>query len=186
MWPWGHLTVGYLLYTVFTRLRYRRLPEDQATVALLIGTQLPDVIDKPLAWTFEILPHGRSLGHSLFTTIALVTVVGLLFRHYSSDISGAFGIGYLSHLLGDAAAALIEGGYSALRFLAWPVVPAVEYRTTPSLVGHIRDIEITLWFLMQVGIAAFVLVIWIYDRKPGLATAKRIPRLVWDSRWLSW
>ena len=182
MWPWAHLSVGYLIYTVFSRLRYRRPPDERGTVALGVGTLLPDIIDKPLAWTLEILPHGRSLGHSLFTTFVIIVAVGLFFRRQrNSTVTTAFGIGYLSHLLGDGGEAIIESGFSSLGFLLWPVIPAAGYRITPSFTSHIRDIEFTVLFALQFGFTALVMLIWWYDRKPGLTTAKRIPRLVVDS-----
>lgn len=177
MWPWGHLAAGYLLYTGLTHLRYHRPPQEHPTVALAVGTQLPDLIDKPLAWTLHILPHGRSLGHSLFTAIGLIIAAKLLLgRRSRSKLTSAFGIGYLSHLLVDSLQPLMASEYGALRFLVWPVVPAVEYRTTPSFVGHVLDIELTLYFLLQFGLATFTIALWWYDRKPGLMTALRAPK----------
>ena len=65
MWPWGHLAVGYLVYSGLSRWRFGRLPGSVATLAVALGTQLPDLVDKPLAWTVNVLASGRSLAHSL-------------------------------------------------------------------------------------------------------------------------
>jgi hypothetical protein len=49
MWPWGHLAVGYLLSAGAAYLRDHSSPRGLAVVALAAGTQLPDLLDKPLA-----------------------------------------------------------------------------------------------------------------------------------------
>lgn len=58
MWPWGHAAIGYLLFSMDTRLRYGRRPGGPATILLFFGTQFPDLVDKPLAWTLPLLPSG--------------------------------------------------------------------------------------------------------------------------------
>ena len=50
--PWGHLAIGYLCLSLAIRARWRVPPQGPAVIAVAIGTQLPDLIDKPLAWTF--------------------------------------------------------------------------------------------------------------------------------------
>lgn len=57
----------YVPYALDTLVRERRLPNAKHTVVPLYATQLPDLIDKPLAWSVGILPTGRSLAHSLLT-----------------------------------------------------------------------------------------------------------------------
>jgi hypothetical protein len=75
MWPWGHLALGYLLYSPFARARFGRPPTDRATLLLAFGTQLPDLVDKPLAWRLDVLPAGRTLGHSLLSVVAVSALV---------------------------------------------------------------------------------------------------------------
>jgi len=50
---------------------------------LLIGSLLPDIIDKPLGHIFfrEALSSGRTIGHTLFFLI-LITLAGLLLYRY--------------------------------------------------------------------------------------------------------
>ena len=50
---------------------------------LLIGSLLPDIIDKPLGHIFlrEALSSGRTIGHTLFFSI-LITLIGLLLYRY--------------------------------------------------------------------------------------------------------
>ena len=74
MWPWEHAAVGYLLLSLGSRASGRGPPSTPAVLALLFGTQLPDLVDKPLSWEFDLFPSGYAVGHS-----ALVAVpVGLL------------------------------------------------------------------------------------------------------------
>ena len=43
MYPWGHLAVGYLCYSLGVRLCDQRPPAGVAMVPLTIGTQFPDL-----------------------------------------------------------------------------------------------------------------------------------------------
>lgn len=81
MWPWGHAAVGYTLYSAFSRMYYRKPPSDAAALVVLFGTQLPDFNDKPLAWTFDVLPTGRSLGHSLLTAAVILIIGQAIFQY---------------------------------------------------------------------------------------------------------
>lgn len=57
MWPWGHVGAGYLVYTLLRRHTGER-PAGAAVLALAVGTQFPDLVDKPLGWTVGLLPGG--------------------------------------------------------------------------------------------------------------------------------
>ena len=180
MWPWGHLAVGYLVYTTFTHVWYHRPPEERATVALAVATQLPDIIDKPLSWTLHLLPHGRSLAHSLFTATFLIVAFRFILGRHRLPIWRAFSIGYISHLFADTIEPILAGEYTALRFLVWPVIPAIEYESYPSFTGHLFSIELSSYVVVQFGFAALLLWVWVYDSKPGLTTALQFPRLAYQ------
>ncbi len=83
--------------------RRRRLPSSAPGIdAPARRDALPDVIDKPLAWTFAILPSGRMLAHSLVVSLPVLTVVVLLAAHRGYGQYGmVFSAGYLSHIAGD-------------------------------------------------------------------------------------
>lgn len=49
MMPWGHFAVAFLPYLAYRLLRHRDLPPRRNVLFLLFATQLPDLIDKPLA-----------------------------------------------------------------------------------------------------------------------------------------
>lgn len=178
MWPWEHLAVGYLLYSVYTRTVHRRRPDHDEVLVLAVGTQFPDLVDKPLAWAFGVLPSGLSLAHSLVCALA---VCGLLFvvgrRHTGRPVGDAFGIGYLSHLLGDLLYPLATGGDIRPAFLLWPLVSRTP-TDTRGLFGNLlyyTDQFVTflgtprghLYLLLEVGLLALAVGIWALDEFPG-------------------
>lgn len=174
MWPWGHLAVGYLLYAGLARFQCGEQPTATTAVAVALGTQFPDLIDKPLAWSFELLPNGRSLAHS--AVIGLVLVGGLLFvasRLERSDAGVAFGVGYVSHFVGDALYPALDGQLYELGFLLWPILPPIEYSTEQSFVAHLAQLNFGPTFWFEIGLFLLASLVWYADGSPGL------PRRSW-------
>jgi len=176
MWPWGHAAVGYLLYRAGLRDRGGD-PTGPATIALGIGTQFPDLIDKPLGWTFGLLPSGRSLAHSLLTAALVIAVVYALARRYGDGApaaAGAFGVGYVSHSLADLPPGLLVGAapLETAGFLVWPVVPAYVYAGEESFAAHLPP-EPTPYLAVQFGLFAVATALWLRDGAPGLGTLAR-------------
>jgi membrane-bound metal-dependent hydrolase YbcI (DUF457 family) len=127
VFPLGHALFGYLLYVPFALLTRYRLPYRATLVALLVGTQFPDVVDKPLAFA-GVLPSGRALAHSVFFAAGLLAVLWVVARRYDRPtLATAFGFGHVSHLLGDAVNPVAAGRIGELTFLLWPVFPATIY-----------------------------------------------------------
>lgn len=123
MWPWEHAAIGYIAYSIYCRRRGQP-PEDGPTLALLFGTQFPDLVDKPLAWGFGVLPAGRSLAHSLVVAIPLTFAIWVICRRYRrEEYAVAFAIGYLLHLPADAITPALYGNQLHPEFLLWPLVP---------------------------------------------------------------
>ncbi|NEU58080.1 metal-dependent hydrolase [Halorussus sp. MSC15.2] len=179
MWPWGHLAVGYLLYTAFVHLWHRRAPDGPPTVALAFGTQFPDLVDKPLAWTLDVLPTGRSLTHSLLTAVVLVIVLELLLRRRDhGTVATAFAVGYGSHLFGDALYPVLDGTFSSLRFLVWPLLPPIEYSTGQSFIAHLDQLSLDSLVVFEVVFGVCVFALWLLDGAPGLRVLAAIPRWV--------
>lgn len=153
MWPPGHLAVGYLSYALYRRYRKDQPPKSVATIALAVGTLLPDIVDKPLSWTLTILPSGRSLAHSVVTATVVSLVVGQYARAIDrAELGNAFAIGYGSHLLADLYTAVVAGDAETNWFLFWPIVPQEEYVSRP---GFLAYVELVGW----VGVAAFAYVV---------------------------
>ncbi|WP_255196445.1 metal-dependent hydrolase [Halorarius litoreus] len=169
MWPWGHAALGYLLYTVYLRLRAQGTPTGWPVVALGFGTQVPDLVDKPLAWYLSVLPYGRTLAHSLFVAIPVVLLVGWVARRRKRPVVGvAFGLGYLSHLLGDSLHALLTQQWGDLFFLVWPLTTPPDAETV-GLIAHLRDIDGSPFFLFGLLLTVAMLVLWNHHGRPGLA-----------------
>lgn len=135
MLPLAHAAFGYLVYAVLDRSSTDASGRS-ALAALALGTQFPDVVDKPLA-TRRLLPNGRSLAHSLVITLPLLAGLWRLTgRWAASRLGAAFAVGYLSHLVGDLLDPLAHRRWSALRPLCWPLVavPRDEADDIPPLV----------------------------------------------------
>lgn len=171
MWPWAHAAFGYLLYTGVRRVRGAGPPAGWPVVALAVGTQFPDLVDKPLAWYVQLLPYGRSLAHSLLVAVPLALGAWLYAHHRGRPAVGlAFAVGYLSHLVGDALHATVAAEWAHLAFLVWPLVPIPNQDTElEGLVAHLRDIEASPFLLFGLLVTAVGLAVWIRHGRPGVA-----------------
>lgn len=165
MWPWGHLAIGYLLYSGIRKVRGRPV-SGRSAVLVAVGTQLPDVVDKPLAWTFDVLPTGRTLAHS--TLALLVVYASLVALTDWTDGRRALGIGWLSHLLADAVHPLLKGDLHHLVFLVWPVLGSSTYETPQAFIAHLTGIDWTPFFWSQFVLVALAGVAWYRNGAPGI------------------
>lgn len=122
MWPWGHLAVGYVAYSLLERLRGREVG-GQSALVLAVSSQLPDLVDKPLAWVFDVTPTGFGVAHSVFVAIPLgVLALVASERRDAGAVGRAIVVGWWSHLAADVLVAVIgERHYTTERVL-WPVV----------------------------------------------------------------
>lgn len=204
MMPWAHLAVGYVVYTVWTRLSARRAPVGAAVIALAFGTQVPDLIDKPLNFWLSVY-DGRAVGHSLLTALPLCLGVWLVARRRGHGRLGcAFAIGVVTHLLSDAQFALVDGVRAAIRnggrldlvaahvrhgapYLVWPVYPAPTY-ARDSLTDHVAALlaeaeslrgappteVLDSGLVVQALLFGCVLGIWAVDGYPGVAELRAV------------
>lgn len=176
MLPWAHAALGYLLYSGYSRWQLRQPPIGWTVVAVGFGTQFPDLIDKPLTWTLPLLPYGRSLSHSLFALVVIVGGLRFVFRHSNHrGLTVAFGIGYGSHLLGDAIGPVVHGDVGSLGFLLWPVTEVPE-GDTGSFIEFLLALEPTPMVLFGIGLTVVALVVWLRDGLPGVADLLYRPR----------
>jgi len=137
MLPLGHLAVALLPVSLYTLLRKRRLPVGRIVILLVLATQLPDLIDKPLAWTFGVLPSGRMLAHSLVVSLPVLAGLTVLARRRGRGRLGLlFSAAYLSHIAGDFYPILYRGtDYYFFPNLFWPLLPANPDRAA-SFAAH--------------------------------------------------
>lgn len=176
MWPWTHLVVGYVTYSLWRRISVRAPPTDAAALCCAFGTQFPDLVDKPLAWSFGIIPNGRSLTHSAISA-TLILVVALCFayrRGYRLEYVTAFGIGYYSHLFGDALDPLLSGSARGLSFLLWPILPPIEYGNG-GFRAHFAQLDPSPALAFEMVLLLFPpVLLWVMDGTPGMAPLCRI------------
>jgi hypothetical protein len=167
MWPWGHLAVGYLCYRGWCAVRGTTPSHGRALAVLAVATQLPDLVDKPLAWELGFLVSGRSLAHSLLVGLPILLVLWHLLadrRHYWV----AFTIGYLTHLAGDGIQPLLAGDYQPLAYLGWPLLETPYGGVDVGIIEYLLTPELTASYLGQWGLFLLAIVVWAVDGFPGL------------------
>ena len=175
MWPWGHLAAGYLVYTAYTRLHTGDPPADVPALVALLGTQLPDLVDKPLAWSLAVLPTGRSLGHSLVVGAVVLPVAWALAAHRDArPLAAALSVGWLSHLLGDALYPFVNGEFAHVAFLAWPLLPLPAYEVEASFAAHLALLSPSPTLAFELALVALASFAWHADGHPGLATVRSL------------
>jgi len=179
MWPWEHLAFGYLCYSLGGRAVGRRdRPTDREAYALVVATQFPDLVDKPLAWTFDILPSGISLAHSLAFAVPFCLLAAALARRRGvPGVDAAVAVGYGSHLAGDGLYPFLTGGEIATSFLFWPFGARPPIEETAFLVevsrlfASFRAFLVTprgqAYLVVEGAVLALTLVLWTRDGWPG-------------------
>lgn len=127
---------------------------------LLIGSLLPDIIDKPLGQFFfrDTLSNGRIFCHTLLFLIT-VTLIGLwLYRRYTKNWLLVLAFGILTHLVFDQM-------WRSPRTLLWPIyglffemmdltewVPNMFYAllTDPQVyVPELVGAAVLVWFVVE-------------------------------------
>ena len=125
MYLLAHLGIGYAMVEAWPLARRAKLPK----TAILLGTVLPDLIDKPLFFAMTLLlgrEHAtetmiagtRSFGHTLLFFLAL----SLIARFRKSKWLFALSLGTLTHLVLDALSDLLISHWSYFNYqgLLWP------------------------------------------------------------------
>lgn len=168
MLPWGHAALGYLLYRplLLADPAPDRRPTDAEALVLAVGTQLPDLIDKPGAWTFGLIPSGRSVGHSVLVLVPLVALLWVVASPTRRSLVVAFAVGTGSHLLGDSWSALVAGEFGRLTFLLWPLYP-VEPERGRSFIDFFLSLTPTPTLAVGLVVSAVAVAVWYRDGCPG-------------------
>ena len=179
MWPWEHLAIGYLAYSAYVHLIDDESPTARQAVAVAVGTQFPDLVDKPLAWTLSVVGSGVSIAHSVFTAVGLSATVVLVSRRLGHRKLGlAFAVGYLSHLPADIVYPVLLGRQPQLEAFLWPVVTTTA-SAGGGLLANFAYYLVRFLAFLGTGRGALFLVlefvllgttaaVWILDGYPGL------------------
>jgi len=148
-------------------------------LAAAVGSQFPDLVDKPLAWAVSVLPAGRSLTHSVFTAVAVSAVVYCVAARLDRrEPALAFIVGYASHLAGDALPKLPAGDFDSLTFLLWPLLPLPEYEGAEPVVANLAEVVAApaaylLASPVRLAFLVAVFAVWSADGFPGVAGVGR-------------
>ncbi|GAA0534906.1 metal-dependent hydrolase [Halorubrum ejinorense] len=187
MWPWGHLAVGYVAFSAFVRVVFRRPPSDRAAIALAVATQLPDLIDKPLAWQFGLLSNGIGVAHSLLVGVPAALVVGVALRYKGRPELGAgVAVGYGSHVFGDLLFASLFSRPPILPSFLWPLytrpvspAPGLGAKTWQLLLDSRALLGGEMgrtYFLLEGLLLCGTVALWLRDGKPGLPLPRSVDR----------
>lgn len=188
MWPWGHAAFGYLLYSFGSRL-FGRTPQGYPAIVLLFATQIPDLVDKPLSWVFELFPQGYSVAHSMFVAVPLgLLVLAVAVWRRRTGYGLAFVVGYWSHIVGDILFGLLTRNPFTFDRVLWPVVTLPPYTTDLSGLARVEAYIISFinFFADEGPTAVLVLlavyfgpvllafVVWLMDGAPGVAELRKL------------
>ena len=184
MWPWEHVLFAYVCYSTYVHTRYRSRPAEPPVVALALGSVLPDLIDKPLAWEFGVFETGYAAAHSVFIGMPAALVVYVLAkRRDSGAIGGAFAAGYVLHLVGDVLPASLSRGRLDLSPVLWPVAGRSSTPERDSFadgvagllteyVAQLVTLQLTPIVALQLGSVVVGITLWLLDGRPGLSVAR--------------
>lgn len=177
MWPWDHVAIAYVLYSIGRRLGGGR-PGKEAIV-LGIAALMPDAVDKTLSWGLQLMPAGYSIGHSIFVAIPL-GILALVAGRRRGQLAApvAFVVGYWSHLAGDVVWGVVVYGTLAINRVLWPVVELQPYQTRRGLFDrglyYLADLVARLVAAEPAIVVAYLapmalaMVLWLLDGTPGL------------------
>lgn len=177
MWPWGHFAVAYVLYSLYARGRFGRPPRPEPVLAVVVGSQLADLIDKPLAWGFGVMPSGRAIAHSLlFAGVLIVVVYAVAFTIGRVETATAFVLAHLSHLLADLPPRFFLGYLFGTEFLFWPFLPRQSFNYNERLFEPPEVIELIVtpltdpivFMIFELVLFGFAIALWYVDGCPGL------------------
>lgn len=187
MWPWEHAALGYLCYSLAVRRAWGRPPTDTAAAVVVVGTLLPDLVDKPLSWGLGVFPTGHGAAHSVFVALAVALVaVAVAERIDRRPLGLALSVGYVSHLLGDVIDPLRTGGRVAVGRILWPLVRSEPYEQEHGLARgliYLREFLAELSTVDPTSLAALYLVfplaavfLWLADGAPGVGLLWHLTR----------
>lgn len=169
MFPIQHFIVAFVPALAYVVVCDRRLPTLRFVGVVFLGSQFPDLVDKPLAHQFVVLPSGRVFMHSLPTAVLLLLILGLYgWKTDRTRLSSAFVFAHLSHLLADNHGVLLGPNPQISPDLLWPFVPPVARPVTPSWAGP-EGIYVHLWTTFSIIVLSFSVYVLLSDEKERIS-----------------
>lgn len=173
MLPLGHVAVAYAVFSL-TR-RNGSTPTTGTTMAVVVGSQLPDVVDKPLAWGLHLLPTGRTLGHSLLTAGVVVLLLWYTLP-VRRNLVVALAVGWCSHTIADMLTTMLAGATPSWGTLLWPLTPVPPYETELSAVARISAVDVLAVSVLELSLFSVAVLLWYRDGRPGIDTLRVVAR----------
>lgn len=184
MWPWEHLAFAYVCYSLLANAVRRTGPSTRETVAVVVGSQFADLVDKPLAWTIGFTETGYSVAHSVFVApVVVVAAYAVAIRRGDRVLADAFAVAYGSHLVADVWYPMVRGLGPWPHAVLWPVSsPPVDDRTGllehffVYVVRYVHELTaggVTPVLALQFVLAGAVLTLWLFDGAPIAADVWR-------------
>lgn len=168
--PSEHFIVALIPVVAYVVVREKRLPSLRLVGVVFVGSQFPDLIDKPLAHQFGLLPSGRVFMHSLPIAVPFVLLVALYaWKTDRRRLGVAFAFGHLSHLLADNYEPLLRPNPQISPDLLWPFVEPVQRPVVPYWAGT-GGINVTLWTLFSVVLLSILGYVMLVDVREHLTT----------------
>lgn len=183
MWPWEHVAVGYVAYSLLRWGYVGRPPRSAAVLAVTFGSLFPDLLDKPLGWTLNVLP-SLSIGHSVLVAVPLAALVLVGTRRLGrGDVGVAFVVGHLLHIPCDAVYPVVLGDSLRTSAFLWPVAHdtvVVETTLTSSVLQYLTHFRTFLasprgqvYLAFELLLLATAVALWVADGLPVLRDVVR-------------
>ena len=171
MLPIEHFIVAFLPVLGYSIGRDRKLPTPRLTALAFVGSQFPDLIDKPLAHQFGLLPSGRVGMHSLPISVPFVCVI-IAYGWYTDRrrLASVFAFAHLSHLLADNYKPLLGATPSVSPDLLWPFTQPVARAAVPGWAG-VNGINVLLWTIFSIVVLAAFSYVVVVDVREQLRLA---------------
>lgn len=154
MYPHEHFVVALVPALAYILLCDGRPPTLHFVGVVFLGSQFPDLIDKPLAHELVLIPSGRVFMHSLPTAIPFLLLVGLYgWKTDRIRLSAAFVFAHLSHLVADHRE-LLQPNPEVSPDLLWPFVSPIPRSGIPVWGGP-GGIYVHLWTMISLVVLSF-------------------------------
>ncbi|WP_434530811.1 metal-dependent hydrolase [Haloarcula sp. NS06] len=198
MLPHAHLAFAYIAFSSYAHSAFRRAPGQREALAILVGSQFSDIIDKPLIFLGEPFVSGRTVAHSVLVVFPAIFILTLICRQYIQDgkIAFAFGLSWILQPFVDASIFIIHGtvarDFIEISFLVWPfTIPADNIVQMLSNINYVETAiqQKPVWMAQRVPkkqnlrnwirtfeilITIIFAIFWYHDGAPGIDLLKSV------------
>lgn len=167
MTPVGHLLATAIPVLAYVLIRDRARPTRKLLFVVFFGSLFPDLIDKPLAYQWFLIPNGRAFAHSPLIAIPLSIGVLLIVRRTGHVREGVvFVFAYVAHIVADFWWLLDYPASNHYQYLLWPLVPAPTTPRVPAWAGP-NAIYLTLWTVFSLAVLFFTGYLLVRELRAG-------------------